>query len=69
MKLIESTENKITKDIEVAEAVSFHYSIVNNVYQQDSRVLYTFVRNKPFVSLLQISPKNHIFLKTFNSKF
>ena len=42
MKLIESTENKITKDIEVAEAVSFHYSIVNNnVYQQDSRVLYT----------------------------
>ena len=69
MKLIGSTENKITKDIEVAEAVLVHYSIVNNVYQQDSRVLYTFVRNKPFVSLLQISPKNHIFLKTFNSKF
>ena len=69
MKLIGSTENKITKDIEVAEAVLVHYSIVNNVYQQDSRVLYTFVPNKPFVSLLQISPKNHIFLKTFNSKF
>ena len=68
MKLIGSTENKITKDIEVAEAVLVHYSIVNNVYQQDSRVLYTFVPNKPFVSLLQISPKNHIFLKTFNSK-
>ena len=69
MKLIGSTENKITKDIEVAEAVLVHYSIVNNVYQQDSRVLYRFVPNKPFVSLLQISPKNHIFLKTFNSKF
>ena len=69
MKLIGSTENKITKDIEVAEAVLVHYSIVNNVYQQDSRVLYTFVPNKPFVSLLQISPKNHVFLKTFNSKF
>ena len=69
MKLIGSTENKITKDIEVAEAVLVHYSIVNNVYQQDSRVLYTFVPNKPFVSLLQISPKNHIFLKTFKSKF
>ena len=69
MKLIGSTENKITKDIEVAEALLVHYSIVNNVYQQDSRVLYTFVPNKPFVSLLQISPKNHIFLKTFNSKF
>ena len=69
MKLIGSTENKITKDIEVAEALLVHYSIVNNVYQQDSRVLYTFVPNKPFVSLLQISPKNHIFLKTFNSNF
>ena len=69
MKLIGSTENKITKGIEVAEAVLVHYSIVNNVYQQDSRVLYTFVPNKPFVSLLQISPKNHVFLKTFNSKF
>ena len=41
MKLIGSTENKITKDIEVAEAVLVHYSIVNNVYQQDSRVLCT----------------------------
>ena len=69
MKLIGSTENKITKDTEVAEAILVHYSIVNNVSQQDSRVLYTFVPNKPFVSLLQISPKNHIFLKTFNSKF
>ena len=69
MKLIGSTENKITKDIEVTEVVLVHYSIVNNAYQQDSRVLYTFVPNKPFVSLLQISPKNHIFLKTFNSKF
>ena len=68
MKLIGSTENKTTKDIEVAEAVLAHYSI-DNVYQQDSRVLYTFVPNKPFVSLLQISPKNHVFLKTFNSKF
>ena len=32
------------------------------------RVLYTFVPNKPFGSLLEISPINHIFLKTFNSE-
>ena len=38
-------------------------NIVNNNYQQDSRVLYTFVPNKLFGSLLQISPTNHIFLK------
>ena len=36
---------------------------------QDSRVLYTFVPNKPFGSLLEIPPTNDIFLKTFNSKY
>ena len=41
-------------------------NIVNNDYQQDSKILYTFVPNKPFRSLLEISPKNHIFLKTFD---
>ena len=46
-----------------------HCNIVNNDYQQDSKVLYTFVPNKPFGSLLEISPKNHIFLKTFNSEY
>ena len=43
--------------------------MVNNDYQQDSRVLYTFVPNKSFGSLLEISPTNHIFLKTFNSEY
>ena len=28
-----------------------------------------FVPNKPFGSLLEISPANHIFLKTFNSEY
>ena len=37
--------------------------------QQYSRVLYTFVPNKAFGSLLEISPTNHIFLKTFNSEY
>ena len=46
-----------------------HCEIVNNDYQQDSRVLYTFVPNKPFVSLLEISPTKHVFLKTFNSEY
>ena len=77
MKLLGSTENKITKDkngenvphLEITEAVLVHCDIVNNDYQQDSRVLYTFVPNKPFGSLLEISPTNHIFLKTFNSEY
>ena len=62
MKLLGSTENKITKDkngenvpkLEITEIVLVHY-IVNNDYQQDSRVLYSFVPNKPFGSLLEIS--------------
>ena len=55
--------------LEVAEVVLVHRDILNNDYQQDSRVLYTFVPNKPFGSLLKISPTNHIFLKTFNSEY
>ena len=46
-----------------------HCDIVNNDYQQDSRVLYTFVPSKPFGSLLEISPSYHIFFKTFNSEY
>ena len=76
MKLLGSTKNKITKDknggnkphLEI-EVVLIHYNIINNDYQQDLRVLYTFVPNKAFGSLLEISPTNHIFLKTFNSEY
>ena len=76
-KLLGSTENKITKDkndenvphLEITEVVLVHRNIVNNDYQQDSRILYTFVLNKPFGSLLEISLTNHIFLKTFNSEY
>ena len=77
MKLLGSNESKITKDkngenvphLEIVELVLIHCNIVNNSYQQNSQILYTFVPNKPFGSLLEISPPNHIFLKTFNSEF
>ena len=55
--------------LEITEVVLVHSYIVNNDYQQDSRVLYTFVPNKWSGSLLEISPTNHIFLKTFNSEY
>ena len=56
MKLLESTKNKVTKDengenvpnLEITEVVLAHCNIANNDYQQDSRVLYTFVSNKSF---------------------
>ena len=76
MKLLGSTKNKIIKNkngknvphLEITEVVLVHCNIVNNDYQQDSRVLYNFVPNKPFGSLLEISPTN-IFLKTLNSEY
>ena len=67
MKLLGSTERKITKD-KNGENVP-HLEVVNNDYQQDSRILFTFVPNKTFGSLLEISPTNHVFLNTFNSEF
>ena len=74
MKLLGSAESKITKNkngenvphSEVVELVLVHCNPVNNDYQQDSRILYTFVPNKTFGSLLET---NHVFLKTFNSEF
>ena len=71
MKLPGNTKDKITKDkngenlphLEITEVALVHCNMVNNNYQQDSRVLYTFIPNKYFVSLLDISPSNHIFFK------
>ena len=71
MKLFKTTENKITKDkngenvphLGITEPVLVQFNIVNNHYQKDPRVLYTFVPNKPFGSLLEISVKNIKFIK------
>ena len=77
MKRVATIKNKVTNDengenvphLEITEVVLIHCNIVNNDYQQDSRALYTFVPNKTFDQLLDISPKNYVFLKTFDSEF
>ena len=46
-----------------------HCNAVNNSYKQNSRVLYTFVPNKSFGQLLDISPQNFVFLETLDSEF
>ena len=69
MKLFQSTKSKITKDengenvphLEISEVVLIHSNIVNNNYQQDSRVLHTFVPDKSFSQLSDISPKNFVY--------
>ena len=68
MKLIGSTESKITEDkngknvpyLEIVELVLIHCNIVNNNYHEKPRILYIFVANKPFGRFLEISPSNHI---------
>ena len=75
IKLLGSTKGKITKNengenvphLEINEVV--HCNIVNNDYHQDSRVLYTFASNKSFGKLLDISPKNFMFLKLLIQNF
>ena len=70
-------KSNITKDenvgnvshFKITEVILVHCNIVNNDYQHDSRVLYTFFANTSFGQLLDISPKNVIFFKTFNSEF
>ena len=77
MKLLRSTKDKMTKNknskntphLKITEIVLVHCNIINSDYQHDSRVLYTFVPDKSFGQLLDISSKNFIFLKTFNSEF
>ena len=58
MKLLGGTESKIIKDkngenvpnLEISKVVLVHCNIVNDDYQQDSKVLYRFVPSKPFGS-------------------
>ena len=65
MILLGSTKNKITNDengdnvphLEITEVVLVHCNIINNDYQQDARALYTFIPNKSFGQLLDISHK------------
>ena len=64
-KLLGSTKIIITKGengenmshLEITEVVLVHFNIVNNDYQQNSRVLYTFAPIKSFGQLLDIAPK------------
>ena len=77
MKLLEALKVGLLKNengenvpyLEITEVVLIHCNVFNNSYQQDSRLLYTFVPNRSFGQLLNISPKNFIFLKTFDSEF
>ena len=76
MKLLGSTKDIIVSDknsenvpkLENVEAVLVHCNLVNNSYQQASRVLFTFVPTKQYGQLISISPHSLVFLKTMNTE-
>ena len=77
MKLLGSTKDIIDADknsenvpkLENVEVVLAHCNLVNNAYQQHSRVLFTFVPTKQYGQLISISPHSLVFLKTMNTDF
>ena len=77
MKLLGSTSSIIDADknsenvprLENVEVVLVHCNLVNNSYQQHSRVLFTFVPTKRYGQLISISPHSLVFLKTVNTEF
>ena len=77
MKLLGSTKDIIDADknienvprLENVEVVLVHCNLVNNSYQQHSRVLFTFVPNKQYGQLISILPHSLIFLKIMNTDF
>ena len=77
MKLLGSMSNSIDKDknselvpkLESADLVLVHCNLVNNCYQQASKVLFTFVPNKTYGQLITVSPHSLIMLKTVNTEF
>ena len=77
MKLLGSSEKDVDQDkdgedvpkLESVEAVLVHCNLVNNNYQQASKVLFTFVPNKRFGQLRNISPRSLTMLNTTNAIF
>ena len=77
MKLLGSTKVQIRRYengknmhyLEIIDILLFDCNIVDKNNQQNSRVLYAFALNKSFDYLLDISLKNVIFLKNFDSEF
>ena len=77
MKLLESTKTDVDKDkdgedvpkLESVKVVLMHCNLVNNSYQEASKVLFTFVPNKQFGQLITISRHLLTMLKSTNAEF
>ena len=69
-KLIDKTKNgRKVPSLEVVKVVLVHCNLVDNQYQQKSKVLYTFMPNKSYAYLLNVEPSNLVFLKSYKTEF
>ena len=77
MKLLGSKNNVVDKDknsenapkVESVEVEFVHCNLVKNDYQHASKVLFSFVTNKQFGQLLNISPHVFTIMNTVNTEF
>ena len=77
MKLLGSGKKDVDKDkdgenlpkLESAEVVLVQCNLVKNDYQHTSKVLFTFVQNKQFGELINISPHSLTMMNTINTEF
>ena len=77
MKLLGSTKRVVNKNkngesvpkLKIVEVVLVHCNLVKNDYQHTSKVLFTFVANKTFSQLINISPHAFTMMNTVNTEF
>ena len=77
MKSLGSTKKVVDKNkngenvpkLESVEVVLVHCNLVKNDYQHASKVLFSFVSNKKFGQLLNISPHVFTMMNTANTEF
>ena len=77
MKLLGNTKKDVDQDedgddvpkLESVEIALVHCNLVNNSYQQISKVIFTFVLNKQFGQLIDIAPYSLTVLGTTNTEF
>ena len=77
MKLLGSTKKAVDKDknrenvrkLESAETILVYCNLIESDYQHISKVLFTFVPDKEFRQLINISPHSLIMVNTVNTEF
>ena len=77
MRLLGNRKRDVDKDkdgenepkLEPVEGVLVHCSLIKNDYQHTSKVLFTFLSNKQFGQLINVSPHSLTMMKTVNTEF